>query len=286
MQTCHLQACGCGLIVTVLTMAPAARVQHSSLDKSSEAKLVSSQTDAVPGNVVDVTAGDFFFTSPQSIPAGLTTFRLSQVGKFAHDMSILQLLQSKTFDEFVALAVAEQPRPWARNLGGPGFIEPPLSTNVTLVLEPGSYVLACFMTAPGDPPEHRRMFRPLHVAPAPDAASMEPPTDLVVKILEDGYEFSPSLSAGRHLLRVENATSQSRLFRMERILPGRTVEEALKWRRGRLTVPETVRPTESKGRLATFEPGQHLIMAVDLDPGTYLVGSLPDRATGQVFIVR
>jgi hypothetical protein len=286
MRTWHLQACGCGLIVTVLTMAPAARVQDSSARKPSEARLVSSQPDAVPGNVVDVTAGDFFFTSPESIPAGLTTFRLRQVGKFAHDMSILQLLQSKTFEDFVALAVAGQPRPWAMNLGGPGFIEPPLSTNVTLVLAPGTYVLACFVTTAGDPAEHRRMFRPLHVVPVADAVSIEPPTDLVVKIRDDGYEFSPSLSAGRHLLRVENATSQSRLFRMERILPGRTVEEALKWRRGRLTVPETVRPTESKGRLATFEPGQHLIMAVDLDPGTYLVGSLPDRATGQVFVVR
>ena len=177
MRLWHFQACGCGLIVTVLSMAPAARVHHAFLDKSSEAKLVSSQTDAVPGNVVDVTAGDFFFTSPESIPAGLTTFRLSQVGKFTHDMWILQLLQNKTFEEFVALAVAGQPRPWARNLGGPGFIEPPLSTNVTLVLESGSYVLACFMTAAGDPPEHRRMFRPLHVVPAPDAASTEPPTE-------------------------------------------------------------------------------------------------------------
>ena len=76
---------------------------------------------------------------------------------------------------------------------------PPLSTNVTLVLESGSYVLACFMTAAGDPPEHRRMFRPLHVVPAPDAASTEPPTNLMVKILDDGYEFL-SLALGRSTL--------------------------------------------------------------------------------------
>ena len=285
----HLGACGCGLIVTVLTMAPAARVQVSSPDKPSAARLLISQTDAVPGNVVDITAGDYFFTSPESIPAGLTTFRLRQVGKFAHDMSIVQLTQNKTFEEFAALVMARElltRGTWAKHLGGPGFIEPPLSTNATLVLEPGTYALACFMVFPGDPPEHRQMLKPLYVVPAPGTPAMEPPADLVVKILDDRHEFSPSLSAGPHLLRVENAASQSRLFRMERLLPGRTVEEALKWNRGRFTVPETVRPTESKGRLASIEPGQYLIMAVDLDPGTYIVGSLPGRSTGQVFVVR
>ena len=251
---------------------------------------IASQQPAVPqtgilGNIVEITAGDFFFIAPESIPAGLTTFRLRQFGKFAHDMSILRLTQGKTFEEFVALAAAGQPRPWAMNLGGPGFIDPPLSMNATLVLEPGTYVLACFVTAPGDPSEHQRMFRPLQVAPALGARSTEPVTDLVVKILEDGYEFSPSLSAGRHLVRVENATSQRRLFRMERILPGRTAEEALAWRPQRLTVPDTLRPTEPKGRLAGFEPGQHLIMSVDLDAGTYLVSSLPNRTTSQVFVV-
>lgn len=272
------------LILTVLTGVPATR-----LPASSEALLalpISSQTDAVLGNVVDVTAGDFFFVAPESIPAGLTTFRLRQVGKFAHDLSILQLPKAKTFEEFVATVAADQPRPWWISLGGPGFIDPPLSTNASLLLEPGSYVLACFVTAQGDPAEHRRMFRPLQVVSAAGAISTEPRADLVVKILNDSFEFSPALSAGRHLLRIENAAAERRLFRIERVLPGRTVEEALTWGRQRLTVPETVRPTEPKGRLAGFEPGRHLLMAVDLDPGTYLVSSMPNRATSHVFVVR
>ena len=240
----------------------------------------------VLGNIVEVTAGDFFFVAPESIPAGLTTFRLKQAGDFAHDMSILKIPPGRSVEEFATLLAAGQPRPWAKNLGGPGFIDPPLSTNATLVLEAGTYALACFLTAPKDPPEHMRMVKPLQVVPAATARSSEPPTDLVVRILDNGYEFSPSLSAGRHLMRIENATSERRLFRMERVLPGRTIEEALKWGRQRLTVPDTGRPTEPKGRLASFEPGEHLIMSVMLDPGTYLVSSLPNRATSQVFVVR
>jgi hypothetical protein len=288
MEIDRLQSLGCGLALTVVTMTPAARPQDSRQEPP-EVRFAGAQTDTAHGNVVDITARDFSFDSPESIPAGLTTFRLRQVGKFAHDMSILQLTQNKTYEAFAAVRASGElltRGAWAKNLGGPGFIDPPHSTNTTLVLEPGFYVLVCFMTAPQDPPEHQRMSRPLHVVPAPGALSIEPPTDLVVKILDNGYEFSPTLSAGRHVLRVENAASQRRLFRMERVLPDRTVEEALSWSRGRLTVPETVRPTESKGRLAGFEPGQHLIMSVDLDPGTYLVSSSPSRATSQVFVVR
>jgi hypothetical protein len=44
-----------------------------------------------PGNVVNIIAEDFLFVAPESIPAGLTTFQLTQAGKFGHDMSIVQL---------------------------------------------------------------------------------------------------------------------------------------------------------------------------------------------------
>jgi hypothetical protein len=245
----------------------------------------SGSEDRLPGNVVDSDSGDHFFTAPESIPAGLTTFRLRQVGKVAHEMSILRIPEGKTYDEFVALRAAGQATPWAVNLGGPGFIDPPLFTNVTLVMEPGIYALVCWIIPPGNPLEHRRMVRHLQVVPSPDAPSKEPQADLVVRILDDSFEFSPALAAGRHVLRVENATSETRFIRMERLLPGRTVDQALNWGRRRLTVPEAERPTEPKGRLAGFEPGQHLIMTIDLQPGIYLVSSGP-RTSSKVFDVR
>src|SRR5262245_2096183 len=242
--------------------------------------------DRLPGNVVDINSGDHFFTAPESIPAGLTTFRLKQVGEFSHELSIIRIPAGRTFDEFVALQVAGQPTSWAVSLGGPGFIDPPLLTNATLVMEPGIYALVCFIIPPGNPPEHRRMVKQIQVVASPDAPSREPQSDLVVKILDDSFEFSPALSAGRHLLRVENATSERRFIRMARLLPGKTVEQALEWTRRRLTVPETERPTEPKGRLAGLQAGQHLLMTVELQPGTYLVSSGPRMASSKVFVVR
>ena len=91
-------------------------------------------------------------------------------------------MSDKTYEEFVALVAAGELLrlgPWAKTLGGPGFIDPPLSTKATLVLEPGSYALGCFVTTPGNPPEHLRIFRLLQVVPAISARSIELPTDLV-----------------------------------------------------------------------------------------------------------
>jgi hypothetical protein len=84
----------------------------------------------------------------------------------------------------------------------------------------------------------------MRVVPSPDAPSSEPAADLVVKILDDDFEFTPSLASGQYVLRVENATSERRFIRMEPLLPGRTIAEALAWGRRRLTIPETERPTE------------------------------------------
>jgi hypothetical protein len=39
--------------------------------------------DSLPGRVVDVKAGEFFFQAPDTIRAGLTTFRLLQIGMLA-----------------------------------------------------------------------------------------------------------------------------------------------------------------------------------------------------------
>jgi hypothetical protein len=242
--------------------------------------------DRLPGNVVDISSGDHFFTARESIPAGLTTFRLRQVGEVAHELSIVRIPADKTFDEFVARQAAGQATPWAVSLGGPGFIDPPLFSNATLVTEPGIYAMVCFFTPPENPPEHRRMIRQIQVVASPDAPSREPPADLVVRILDDGFEFSPALAAGQHVLRVENATSERRFIRIERLLPGRTVEQALNWGRRRLTVPETERPSEPKGRLAGLGAGQHLIMTVNLQPGTYLLSSLPQRTSSKVFVIR
>ena len=251
------------------------------------------QDDTLPGRVVDVRADDFQFTAPPIIPAGLTTFRLTQGGAAGHQLWISRLPDGRSFEEFAAANVEGKPTPWAIHLGGPGFSDPPQTTNATLVLVPGTYALVCRMGADGDPRAHLKkgMLRRLDVTATGAGSMVEPATDVTVTILDEGFEFSPSLTAGHHTLRVLNSTSENRQFRIHRVLPGRTVEEALTFQRGNTASGRTIAgagpvPFDTRGRLSEIRPGQYLITTVDLPPGTYLIASLVSRRTAKVVELR
>src|SRR5688572_22096034 len=58
-----------------------------------------SATAGLPGRVVAVEAGEFFFRAPDTIPAGLVTFELRQVGMIARRVRAGGAsLDSMTFD--------------------------------------------------------------------------------------------------------------------------------------------------------------------------------------------
>jgi hypothetical protein len=253
----------------------------------------------LPGRVVDVAAGEFFFHAPDSIPAGLTTFRLRQVGLVHHrataggvarDSStedrgdptrgfhmlwVVRLDSGRTVADFHRAIRAREPAPWARHLGGPGFVMPPGTSNATLALEPGRYVLACFV---GSAREDRSryhllhgMFRALTVLPTRAAAAHAPAPEVVVRIAADGaLGLSAPLTAGRRVIRVENAGATDYEFAVARVLPGRTTAEALAWRRR--DNPTTPRPFEDWGGLSDVPAGGSLITTMAFEPGDYFVG--------------
>ncbi len=255
--------------------------------------------DPLPGRVVDVAAGEFFFQAPDSIPAGLTTFRLRQIGlvhrrasmggaardsgaadrgdqtRGFHMLWIVRLDSGKTMAEFYRAVHAREPAPWARSLGGPGFAAPPRTSNATLVLAPGHYVLTCFV---GSAREDRTryhllngMFRALTVEPARTPAARAPVPEVVMRISESGtLHLSAPLMAGRRIVRVENAGARDYEFAIRRVLLGRTTAEALAWRQRER--PTTAMPYEQWGGLADVPAGGSLITTMTFEPGDYFVG--------------
>ena len=99
-------------------------------------------TNAAP-NVVSLTATEYSFRAPDTVPAGWTTFRLANHGNGVHYGHIVQLDSGKTVAQMVdAYAEAIRtsgPRPkWVKRFGGPGGTAPGDSSNVTQYLETGS----------------------------------------------------------------------------------------------------------------------------------------------------
>ncbi len=255
--------------------------------------------DSLPGRVVDVAAGEFFFQAPDSISAGLTTFRLRQIGLVhrrasvggaAHDSTtndrgdqtrgfhmlwVVRLDTGKTVADFYRAVQAREPTPWAHNLGGPAFVMPPNTSNATFVLAPGRYVLTCFV---GSAREDRTrshllngMFRALTVQPARTPAARAPTPEVVMRISESGtLHLSAPLVAGRRIVRVENAGAKDYEFSIRRVLPGRTTAEALAWRHR--DGPTTAMPYEPWGGLADVPAGGSLITTMTFEAGDYFVG--------------
>lgn len=263
----------------------------------------------LPGRVVDVKAAEFFLRAPDTIPAGLTTFRLLQTGlvvdriragargrellrdkgddtRGMHMLWVVRLDSGKTLaDLHRAAAAGERTTPWAPQLGGPAFILPPSTTNATLDLEPGNYALVCYV---GSAREDRAryhllhgMFRALTVVPSARRRSAPPRADVVATISGGNtVKFSKPLRAGRVVIRVENTTDEDLEFKFQRVPDGLTGKEFL-------TQPPGSGPGTPAGGLSSVPPRMSVITTLDFTPGEYIVGTQPAirHVTSQIVTV-
>ena len=260
--------------------------------------------EALPGRVVDVNAGEFFFQAPVSIPAGLTTFRLHQVGMAAerlreggrgrslvlhegdnthgvHMLNIFRLEDGKTYTDLVEAFRARAATPWAKNLGGPFFVFPPRTTNVTLDLEPGSYALVCPVGAAREDQTRNHilkgMIRPFTVVPATGPKATAPRPDLVIRIMKDGTaDLSAPVTAGRQIINVENTTTDGHQIAFWRLQKGQVTDD----RRALIDRGDMI----PWAGLEAVPPGWSLMMTTEFEPGIYEVISAGKNS--QIITVR
>jgi len=248
--------------------------------------------NTLPGRVVDVKAGEFFFKALDTIPAGLTTFRLEQVGfvvdriragvkgrarvtdkgdatRGAHMLWIVKLEDGKTVADLYRAEQAREATPWAQDLGGPGYIDPPRTTNATIELQPGNYALVCHM---GGAREDRTrshllngMVRPFTVVAAKGKRSIAPKPDVRARITGDGVvEFSTPIVAGRQVVQVENTTAKSHEFKFHKVPAGMTAAQVFAGKPGddNGSPAGGLAHVPAGGIVTTtlyFEPGEHTI---------------------------
>ena len=244
----------------------------------------STQDAPLPGRVVDLVAGDFYFRSPDTIPAGLTTFRL-RVAQGGHAAWILRIPPGRDVREVVAPANAGKPPAWARNLGGPGFPPEGGTANATMVLEPGEYVVLCYVagtSSRGKPHHQLGMYRRLVVAPAPRTPGALPKADVVVTMVDHAYRLSAPIRPGRRVLRIVNAGSALHEFKLYRVKRGRTAQESFAWK------PEsgTPQPDEEVATIATLSPGGEATTTIDFTAGEYTVFCVPQEKHGMRHVLR
>ena len=236
------------------------------------------QTPGGP-TVVTIVATDFAFAAPETIPSGLTTFKMINQGTEPHQ-AVVMGAADKGWDEIRNATMTPGPiPPWLTFPAAPGVVVGGDSANATSHLEPGNYFIVCFIpSADGTPHVMKGMVRRLVVRPAPPTASATvtpaPQADVTVTLSDYSFGLSAPLTAGTHTIRVENAGPQLHEIGIEQLAPGKTIADWQQWAAAGMKGMGPARPV---GGLVGPDKGKVGWFTVTLTPGKYLLACyVPD----------
>jgi uncharacterized cupredoxin-like copper-binding protein len=239
----------------------------------------SERASSVPSTVT-VTARDFAFDAPATLPAGATTFHLVNQGKDLHHAQIIKLEEGKTLDDVKRTLKNHEPPPaWVRFVGGPNA--PGQKSEATSVLEPGHYAYLCFIFGPdGVIHATKGMIREFEVTqPSPGTSTELPPADLTIKLVDYDFEPSEPLTPGRKTILVENAGPQPHELALLKLAPGKKVEDFAVWAETGMKGPP---PAEPVGGVVFLDQGAKATFTADLTAGEYgLMCFVPDVKDGK-----
>jgi len=184
--------------------------------------------EAAPPGLVEITAADYAFVMPDSIPSGWTKLRFANRGQEPHFVMLTKLPEGATFDDYMgqvtkafgvgwdalqkgaskaeagAMIGRELPAWYAEAVvvGGIGIVSPGDTAVTSLDLDPGNYVVECYIkTAERVFHTDLGMVRPLTVT-AEDSGMQAPVGDVAVTLTNTEMAVSGTLSPGPHVIAV------------------------------------------------------------------------------------
>lgn len=264
-------------------------------------------------HVVEVRTEDYAFYAPSQVPSGWNTFRMTNAGEETHFLVLWLLPEDRTFDEYaeqVAQPFAElllkyragelgkeefletlggrlpawfQPAVLGR--GGPGFLAPGRTVETTVELEPGTYVMECYMmSAEGKIHGKEGMLRPLVVTAEPSGAS---PPEANVEVTLSNYRIATQgeLVPGENTVKVA-VTEQPEgllghdvhLVRLEEDTSLEAVADWMDW----VDALQEPAPAVFVGGAEQVPAGRTTYFTVTLEPGRYAWISEPYAQQGMV----
>jgi hypothetical protein len=232
-----------------------------------------------------ITAKDYSFESPASVPAGVVSLRLLNHGKELHQAQIVRLDEGKTVLDLEKAMKQHGPLPsWVRFVGGPNGIAPGDETNGQASLSPGKHVVICLIpSADGVTHLMKGMIRPLEVTAAPGAttAGFAEATD-TIRMADYNFQLNRELTPGRRTILVENAGPQPHEFVLVKLAPGKSLKDFVTW----VETMQGPPPAVPLGGVGVVEKGGRGQFTVDLIPGEYgYICFVPDAKDGKLHLL-
>ena len=217
---------------------------------------------------VTVTANDYAFSAPDTIPAGMTEIRLLNRGAEMHHVWLIRLDAGKSMQDLFAVMKPEAPLPaWARDVGGPNTPGPGGESTAILRLTPGRYAMICVIPSPdGKPHVMKGMAKQVTVVPSvPPTATANLQIASTMTLLDYTFQFSQPLAAGRQMIRVRNTAAQPHEVVFVKLQPGKKTADVLAW----MEKMEGPPPGAPIGGTTPMAKGEENIISLDLAPGEY-----------------
>jgi len=307
-------------ILSLALVACLVACQPSRPDPAEEPETTGTAEAATAGasdaHVVEVTSTDYAFTAPPSVPSGWTTWRMTNEGEQTHFLLLWRLPEDRNFGDFASdisqpfnelyaeyrAGDLEQEEffeelgaalpDWFGSLerrGGPGFTAPGRISQTTVQLEPGEYVMECYVRAPDEEGVkfHNAlgMLRPLVVTEEGSGAS-PPEADLEITLLN--YELAVEGEPGRgeqtvrvHVTEEPEGGLLGHNVQLVRLDGDTTVEEVAAWMDW-VDALQPPAPAEFIGGAEQMQAGLTSYFTVDLEPGRYAWISEGYAADGMV----
>jgi uncharacterized cupredoxin-like copper-binding protein len=243
-----------------------------------EARTVEAAAALAPREVT-ITARDYGFEAPATLPAGLTAIRMVNDGPELHHVQLVRLEAGKTVEDVRRFAEKPGPFPaWMHFVGGPNASVPGKSSVGAVELTPGEYALVCIIPSPdGVPHLMKGMIQPLRVT-APEGPDAALAADLDMTLSDYAFELSGELTAGRRTVQVRNAARQPHEVILVRLAPGKRAQDMLQW----MHSPNGPPPGEPIGGTTVMSTNQVNYVTADFTAGEYaLLCMVPDAADGK-----
>ena len=275
-------------LAAVVTVAGCSVKEAPKSADSTAAAGAPAATRAAAPSHVNVVATDYKFDAPAEVSAGMVTFSLTNSGKEIHHVSLIKLDSARTMDDLMAGMKAMKPGAappgWMIPAGGPNAAAPGNTTNLTMSLEAGNYVLFCFVPdAKGVPHFMHGMAKALTVIPSTVAESPDPDADVTLTLSDYKFDFSKVLDSGHHTIKIEVAAGQPHEFTLFQLAPGKTAADVVKFVEGGM---KGTPPGMPVGGVSGLASGRVAFFDVDLKPGNYAaVCFLSDMKDGKPHFV-
>jgi hypothetical protein len=248
--------------------------------------------------VVEVIVEDYSFLAPPTLKSGWNTFRMTNKGEQPHFMLLYRLPEGVTFGDYTAQlsrpfqgeydrytsgeATQEEfleslggvlPE-WFGELkgwGGVGLTGPGRTSQSTVLLEAGDYVMECYVVSP-EKQFHGTlgMLRPL-IVNTESSGIEEPEADIQIALSNYEMTVAGDVTAGEHTVAVHATESAEGIIghdvHLARLEPESSLEDLISWMNW-IDALRSPAPAEFLGGAEHLNAGQTSYFKVSLESGT------------------